>query len=247
MGVRSLTTEHDACGVGFVAQLAGPSHGVLAAALTAVANMSHRGAVSADGKSGDGAGVLTSLPYALLRRDLPLADAADRDLAVGMVFLPQGREDAARAVIEGAAAVEGLRVRGWRRVPVDPEALGEFARATQPVIEQLVVSRHPGDDDAAFARALYLCRRAIERRLREVDLPCYIASFSHRTIVYKGLFVSPQLPRFYLDLTNPLYETQLAVFHQRYSTNTFPSWWLAQPFRLLAHNGEINTLQGNAN
>ncbi len=236
--------EHDACGVGFVAHRL-PSHAVLAAALSAVSRMSHRGAVSADGKSGDGAGVLTQLPYNLLRRDLPLGDVPDQDLALAMVFLPPAAADDAAEVLDQAVRAEGLRVLGWRPVPVDPDALGAFARVTQPVIRQLAVGRRPGDDDAAFTRSLYLARRTAERRLRERGLGAYIASFSHRTVVYKGLFVSPQLGRFYRDLTDPAYTTRLAVFHQRYSTNTSPSWWLAQPFRYLAHNGEINTLQGN--
>ncbi|MDQ7829717.1 MAG: glutamate synthase large subunit [Armatimonadota bacterium] len=242
--MRALLREHDACGVGFVARLDGPRHEVLGAALRAVARMSHRGAVSADGKSGDGAGVLTQLPYRLLRRDLRLEGIPDQDLAVGMLFLPPRGTDAARAAVEAAASAEGLAVLGWRAVPVEPEALGEHARATQPVIEQVVLGRGT-HGDAAFARALYLCRRGIERRWREAGVDGYVVSLSHRTLVYKGLFVSPQLPRFYPDLTDPCYETALAVFHQRYSTNTFPSWRLAQPFRYLAHNGEINTLQGN--
>jgi len=207
--------------------------------------MSHRGAVSADGKSGDGAGVLAQLPYRLLRRDLPLDDVRDEDLALAMVFLPPAAADEAAQILEQAASAEGLRIFGWRPVPVDPDALGAFARVTQPVIRQLAVGRRPGDDDAAFARGLYLARRTAERRLRECGLGAYIVSFSNRTVVYKGLFVSPQLGRFYRDLTDPAYTTRLAVFHQRYSTNTSPSWWLAQPFRYLAHNGEINTLQGN--
>jgi len=239
--------ERDACGVGFVADVYGRrSHAILAHALAAVASMRHRGAVAADGKTGDGAGVLTQIPYRLLRRDLAVA-APDADVAVAMLFLPQDPRsgERARAIVEAAVVQAGLRVAGWRPVPVDPAALGEHARATQPEIAQLVALRPEGLDDDAFDRLLYLCRRRVERRTAEAGVPFYAVSFSRRSLVYKGLFASPQLPRFYPDLVDPLYETALAVFHQRYSTNTFPSWPLAQPFRLLAHNGEINTLQGN--
>ncbi|HXF82512.1 MAG TPA: glutamate synthase large subunit, partial [bacterium] len=239
--------ERDACGVGFVVDVHGRRrHAILRHALLAVASMRHRGAIAADGKTGDGAGVLTQLPYRLLRRDLP-TDVPDADLAVGMIFLPQAEEprERARAVVESAVRRSGFLLLGWRRVPVDPQALGDHARATQPHIAQVVVARRGALDDAAFDQALYRCRRLIERAAQAEGLDCYVPSFSRRTIVYKGLFASPQLARFYRDLADPAYETALAVFHQRYSTNTFPSWHLAQPFRTLAHNGEINTLQGN--
>ncbi|HEU4798363.1 MAG TPA: glutamate synthase subunit alpha, partial [bacterium] len=239
--------ERDSCGVGFIADISGkPTHSILRDAMCAVASMRHRGALAADAKTGDGAGVLTQIPYGLLRRDIPI-QAADHDLAVGMIFMPQdSRErELAAGVIEAAIIQTELRPVGWRNVPVNPDALGPHARSTQPFISQVICARPDGWDDAAFDRALYLCRRRIERRSDEVEGPLYIASMSRRTIVYKGLFSSPQLPRFYPDLEDPAFETALAVFHQRYSTNTFPSWLLAQPFRFLAHNGEINTLQGN--
>ncbi|HEU5299709.1 MAG TPA: glutamate synthase large subunit [bacterium] len=239
--------ERDACGVGFVADAHGRrTHTILVHALTAVAGMRHRGAVAADGKTGDGAGVLTQLPYAIIRRDVPVS-APDADIALGMVFLPRERSarHQARTMIDRAIEVAGLTAAGWRDVPVDPGALGEHARATRPYIAQVVVVRPDGWDDAAYDRALYRCRRAVEREAAASGWDLYIPSLSRRTAVYKGLFASPQLSRFYLDLADPAYETALAVFHQRYSTNTFPSWPLAQPFRTLAHNGEINTLQGN--
>jgi len=208
--------------------------------------MRHRGAVAADGKTGDGAGVLTQIPCRLLRREMPLP-ASDADAAVGMMFLPRDAGARARAVplIEREIERTGLRLIGWREVPVDPDALGEYARATRPHVAQVVMSRPAGLDGAGFDLALYRCRRLIERAAASAGVEVYIPSFSRRTIVYKGLFASPQLPRFYPDLVDPAYETALAVFHQRYSTNTFPSWHLAQPFRTIAHNGEINTLQGN--
>ncbi len=239
--------ERDACGVGFVADRRGRhSHEILHSALVAVGAMSHRGAVAADAKTGDGAGVLTQIPFTLLRRDLRLK-VPNADLGAGMIFLPQATDTArrARALIDAALEEGSVRVLGWRQVPVDPSALGDHARRTQPEIAQVVVARPQEMDDDAFERALYRLRRIVERRAAVDGLSLYIPSLSRATIVYKGLFVSPQLPRFYPDLTDDAYETAIAVFHQRYSTNTYPSWPLAQPFRLLAHNGEINTLQGN--
>ncbi len=239
--------ERDACGVGFVADRRGHrSHEILHRALAAVAAMSHRGAVAADAKTGDGAGVLAQIPYTLLRRDLRLK-TPNADLGAGMIFLPREIDASRRAWMLIATTLEECRVRvlGWRLVPTDPAALGDHARRTQPEIAQVVVARPQGQDDDAFERALYRARRLIERRAVTEGLSLYVPSLSCATIVYKGLFVSPQLPRFYPDLEDPAFETAIAVFHQRYSTNTFPSWPLAQPFRLLAHNGEINTLQGN--
>ncbi len=240
--------ERDACGVGFVADVRGRrSHAVLGHALTAVANLSHRGAVAADGKTGDGAGVLTQLPYALLRRDLPI-DVPDDHLGAGMLFLPatdRGRA-AAVALVEEVINTTALSLLGWRDVPTDPSALGTHAAASRPHIAQVVVAGRPDLSRNALERALYLCRRRIERRAAEAGLDLYVPSFSSRTVVYKALLTSPALPRFYADLLDPEFQTAIAIFHQRYSTNTFPSWRLAQPFRFLAHNGEINTLQGNA-
>jgi glutamate synthase domain-containing protein 2/glutamate synthase domain-containing protein 1/glutamate synthase domain-containing protein 3 len=239
--------ERDACGVGFVADVHGHrSHAILRHALTAVTNLSHRGATDADGRTGDGAGVLTQLPYALLRRDLTIHHPDDH-LAVGMLFLPPTPDERERAValVEKAIADEALGLVGWRRVPTDSQALGAHAQATQPYVAQVVVHQTGEVSGDAFDRCVYLCRRRIEREAAQANLVVYVPSFSRRTIVYKALLSSPWLARFYPDLTDPTYDTALAVFHQRYSTNTFPSWNLAQPFRFLAHNGEINTLQGN--
>jgi glutamate synthase domain-containing protein 1 len=242
-----IDVERDACGVGFVADVWGRRcHHVLSHALAAVARMHHRGAVAADGRTGDGAGVLTQLPYEILRRDLGLTSPPDR-LAAGMLFLPRCGTDRRRAVVlvEQALAAGGLSPVGWRPVPTDPDALGDHARATRPEVAQVVVERPAGLDPDAFERLLYLCRRRLERRARQEGVDLYVASLSGRTMVCKALLSSPALPAFYPDLTDPAYTTALAVFHQRYSTNTFPSWRLAQPFRVLAHNGEINTLTGN--
>ncbi|TMI83085.1 MAG: glutamate synthase large subunit, partial [Bacillati bacterium ANGP1] len=245
--------DHDSCGVGFVATTAGRSHAVLERALEAVANLTHRGAVSADGKTGDGAGVLTQVPHRLLEPELQRLGARvtrHTDLGVGMVFFPResGRQARARAIIEAGILREGLGLFGWRKVPVATSALGAEAARTRPQIEQVLVGRPERLGSVEFERLLYLVRSAVERRWTEEQIEdAYVPSLSHHTIVYKGLFTAPQLPRFYPDLVDPRFETALAVFHQRYSTNTFPSWRLAQPFRLLAHNGEINTLWGNLN
>ncbi len=252
-GLYDPRFDHDACGVGFVATTGGRSHTILQLALEAVANVTHRGAVSADGKSGDGAGVLTQVPHRLLAADLQRLEVRvprHADLGVGMIFLPRdARHQArARAIIEDAVIREGLILFGWRKVPVAVSALGDEAARTQPEIEQVLIGRPDRLGSDEFERTLYLARKVIERRLGEEDVAdCYIPSFSHRAVVYKGMFIAPQLPRFYPDLRNPQFETSLALFHQRYSTNTFPSWPLAQPFRFLAHNGEINTLWGNIN
>jgi glutamate synthase (ferredoxin) len=244
-GLYDPRFEHDACGVGFVARLSGqPGHDIVAKAVEAVANLSHRGAVAADGKSGDGSGVLTQIPRRLVARELERLFGARLDatdlIGVGMFFLPHDG-GTAESLVEAALRGQGLRVLGWRDVPIDSEQLGAGARSTLPRIRQAFVVPHQADD---FEQALYLARKDIERRATQPELT-YVVSLSCRTLVYKGLFAAHQLPAFYLDLRDPDYESGLAVYHQRYSTNTFPTWQLAQPFRLLAHNGEINTLLGN--
>ena len=246
--------ERDACGVGFVADIQGrKSHTILEHALSALCNLDHRGAVSADGLTGDGAGVLTQIPHALFRRELEAQGihlAEDRDLAVGVMFV--GRmlpSEEIFADIEKLIAAAGIPLLMWRDVPINREALGDEARQRCPIIRQVLLGRPKDWDDNHFERKLYMLRKRIERRIEDESLSrhFYIPSLSHRTLAYKGLMVAPQLSTFYLDLADPLYSTALAVFHQRYSTNTFPRWSLAQPFRFLAHNGEINTLQGNVN
>ena len=251
-GLYDPQFEHDACGIGFVARLSGaPSHEIIQMALTAVGNMAHRGGVAADGKSGDGAGVLTQIPQAFFARELGRLGISYNvaDLAVGMVFLPResAARDAARELVAAALASYNLQLLGWRAVPVDGDALGERARTTQPDIEQALVGcAESGPDGDARERALYLARKQMEAAAIQQGLEgFYVASLSARTIVYKGLMVAPVLPHFYTDLADPEYTTAIAVFHQRYSTNTFPTWERAQPFRMVSHNGEINTLRGN--
>ena len=236
--------ERDACGVGFVARADGErGRDILSMALTAVARLAHRGAASND-KSGDGAGVLTQIPHRLL-------GVGPRErVAVGMFFLPRqgGGLGVAMDMIESALVTLGMSVLGWRVVPVDASVLGPLAAESQPVIRQIFIGPPSGPVNAqTWERRLYLARRVIERRAAAAGLPVFVCSLSCRTVVYKALLVGTELPHFYADLQSPLYETGIAVFHQRYSTNTLPSWPLAQPFRLLAHNGEINTLWGNRN
>lgn len=244
--------EHDACGVGFVANINGRrEHRILAYALEALANLAHRGALDADASTGDGSGVLTQLPLAFFQHEVERLHERlhkDTDLGVGMIFMPSGRDYqvGCRRLVEEAAAQFDLLVLGWRTVPINLSALGEKAGNTLPKIEQILVSRLSECDDLEFERRLFLARKVAESNIRDRQISgFYIPSFSSRTIVYKGLLNAPDLGKFYLDLQNPLYETALAIFHQRYSTNTFPNWQLAHPFRVLAHNGEINTLSGN--
>jgi len=246
--------EHDACGTGFVARIDGwPGHDILALALESVIRLTHRGAVDADAKTGDGAGVLTQIPRRLVARELERLGVRGVDpatVAVAMVFFPKDRalrEQACR-LFEQTLHRRGLPLLAWRQVPTDPSVLGDKALSTEPEIQQAFIARPQGVDGEQFERLLYLARKEIEKAALQAGLETfYIPSMSGRTVVYKGLFVAPQLRGYYRDLTDPDFETALAVFHQRYSTNTFPNWILAQPFRMLAHNGEINTLQGNRN
>jgi len=245
--------EHDACGMGFLARVSGEaSHFIVQTALDALARLTHRGAQGADAETYDGAGILTQIPKALLQQELQ-QQIAQSELAVGMIFLPSQQRApanyvASRRVIEQVLAELGLVFLGWRVPPINYTVLGVQARETAPSIMQVLLSRPPQVASHQYERTLYLARRIIEQRLQEADIQdCYIASLSHTTIVYKGLLAPNELARFYLDLANPLYTSAIAVFHQRYSTNTLPAWPLAQPMRMLAHNGEINTLRGNQN
>ncbi|GAA2021033.1 glutamate synthase large subunit [Pseudokineococcus marinus] len=242
--------EHDACGVAFVATLRGePGHDIVDAALTALRNLDHRGAVGAEVDTGDGAGILTQVPDDLFRAlaeeemgvELPPKGA----YAVGIVFLPAEDEAAAEAVrrVEALAVEEDLAVLGWRDVPVAAELVGATARATMPRFRQLFVAgRGARITGMALERRAFCLRKRTER-----EVGVYVASLSCRTITYKGMLTTGQLEPFFPDLSDRRYTTELAVVHSRFSTNTFPSWPLAHPFRLIAHNGEINTVQGNRN
>jgi glutamate synthase domain-containing protein 2/glutamate synthase domain-containing protein 1/glutamate synthase domain-containing protein 3 len=231
-----------------------PDHALVRDAVTMLVNLEHRGAIGGDKATGDGAGLLVQIPHALFQETcrgsgFTLPDAGA--YAAGMVFLPGDEPQAQKAIraFERVCEQEGCEVLGWRKVPVNPEPLGEFARAERPDIRQVFVSRG-GMDPGAFERKLYVIRRVLETEMAvsEADSSSfYVVSLSARTIVYKGMLVGTQLPLFYPDLVDERFQSAFAVIHQRYSTNTFPSWSLAQPFRLLAHNGEINTLRGNVN
>lgn len=245
--------EKDSCGVGFVAHIqAQVSHQVVSMALEALARHSHRGAVAADGKTGDGAGLMTQVPRQFFRsiyqklcsQELP----ANHDhWSVGCVFLPL-RDARARArsrrILEDSLRDYALKPLGWRQVPLQLDALGQGALSGRPHIEQIFVSCQ--QPTAEFEKSLYLARRRAEQRVSEANIEgFYVVSLSSRSLIYKGLCSADQLGVFYPDLTDPEYQSAVALFHQRYSTNTFPSWHLAQPFRILGHNGEINTLQAN--
>ncbi|MFQ3626298.1 MAG: glutamate synthase large subunit [Cyanobacteriota bacterium] len=257
-GQRWLVEERDACGVGFIADSQGrDSHDLVQKALVALSCMEHRGGCSADRDSGDGAGLMTAIPWALISEwcgfqgiTLPAAE----NFGLGMVFLPQS--EAAAAIARDTATKVwtdcGLKILGWRKVPVKPEVLGIQAKENQPQIEQVLVESADSGDD--LERDLYWARKRILSVLADYQgehaealKEFYVCSFSNRTVVYKGMVRSAVLGEFYLDLQNPLYTSAFATYHRRFSTNTMPKWPLAQPMRLLAHNGEINTLLGNIN
>ena len=246
--------EHDACGTGFIARTDGRrTHEVLKHALTALKSLAHRGAIDADSSTGDGAGVLTQLPYELIRAHLQALRVSiipkDTDLAVGMLFLPRDNDLAQaqiKKIVIEAVKEEGLGFVAWRDVPTDYSILGRKAADTRPAILQAIVARLDDATDDEFERQLYHAQKVAERRCADARLDgFYVCSFSARTIVYKGLLNAPEVRRFFPDLRDARFQTTFAIFHQRYSTNTFPTWHLAQPFRMLAHNGEINTIRGN--
>jgi glutamate synthase (NADPH/NADH) large chain len=240
----------DNCGFGLIAHMKGEaSHKLLQTAIESLTCMTHRGGIAADGKTGDGCGLLIQSPEAFLRKASKSAFGKEPgDLfAVGQVFLSQdpAKADAGRAALERRLSEQGLDVLGWREVPVDDGCLGPMARDCMPRIEQVFVEP-AGKDENAFGISLFLARRYAERDLAD-DPEFYVCSLSHRTLAYKGLMMPADLANFYKDLGDPDLKTAICVFHQRFSTNTMPRWPLAQPFRFLAHNGEINTIEGNRN
>ena len=248
--------EGDACGVGLVAATDGKaSRRVVQSAIDALKAVWHRGAVDADGKTGDGAGLHVDLPVRFF--DDAVAASGHRvlpnRLAVGMIFLPRtdlGAQENCRTIVESAIIEAGYTIYGWRQVPVDVSVIGLKAQATRPEIEQIMIAGPMPDEMSIeeFEKNLYLVRRRIEKRVIAAQIQgFYICSLSCRSIVYKGLFLAESLSVFFPDLTDQRFESRVAIFHQRYSTNTFPQWWLAQPFRCLAHNGEVNTIRGNKN
>jgi glutamate synthase (NADPH/NADH) large chain len=243
--------ERDSCGFGLIAHLNGKaSHKIVATAVQALERLTHRGAVASDGLTGDGCGLLMSMPESYLEKIARQAGiGVSAGFAAGVVFLNPGAEGAARAkqTLEQALELEGVRALGWREVPVDQSVCGEQALRSLPRIEQVFAERPEGDSDARFNRRLYMARRRSEVALGDRDPVFYVASLSCTTIGYKAMVMPAYLTQFYPDLASPELESAICVFHQRFSTNTWPQWRLAQPFRYLAHNGEINTIEGNRN
>jgi glutamate synthase (NADPH/NADH) large chain/glutamate synthase (ferredoxin) len=247
-GLYNLTHEHDACGVGFVANISGrKSHFVMQEAINCLHNIAHCGGVDADMESGDGAGILTQIPIAIFRSEYEAVrslEVVGGRLGVGVFFFPPENieeQRRLRSIVEAVLRRNNLKFIAWRDVPFEEDAVGAKAAEAAPSIQHLLFASEIWDI-ANCERQLFRVRRTIERL---VNHACYIPSFSSTTIVYKGMFNSAQIQQYYSDLQNPLFETSLALFHQRYSTNTFPSWDLAHPYRMLAHNGEINTIRGN--
>jgi len=254
-GLYHPRNEHDACGMGLVASIRGEkSHQIIRKGLEVLINLTHRGAAGCDPETGDGAGILIQIPHVFFAREcgelgmqLPEAGA----YGVAMVFLPVDKHSRLQCegVIERIAQSQGAAVIGWRDTPVNGDAIGREARASQPYIEQLFVRRPKGMDEETFERLLYRIRRRTENEIAASEIEgkedFYVPSFSCRTIIYKGLMLAPQIEKFYFELANPLVSSALALVHQRFSTNTFPSWKLAHPYRYVAHNGEINTIRGN--
>jgi glutamate synthase domain-containing protein 2/glutamate synthase domain-containing protein 1/glutamate synthase domain-containing protein 3 len=257
-GLYDPQFERDACGIGFVVNVNGrKSHDILEKGIQVLLNLQHRGACGCDPETGDGAGVTLQAPHEFFDRACYAAGMTlpnPGEYGVGMVFLPVERTQRllCEGIVEDMVRKEGQRVIGWRDVPVDPSAIGQLARSTQPFIRQVFIGKAKRLEEDAFERKLYVIRKRIENRIRplvekqEVSY-FYVPSMSARTVVYKGLMLADQIKAFYQDLSNPHVMSALALVHQRFSTNTFPTWELAHPFRYIAHNGEINTLKGNVN
>lgn len=246
--------EHDACGVGLVASLDGqPRREIVEMGVRALKAVWHRGAVDADGKTGDGAGIRVDVPQEFFKAQVARTghDPNQAPICVGQIFLPRTdlvAQEAARTIVENEILKFGFYIYGWRQPPINPNVIGQKANDTRPEIEQVLFYDAKGRSDGDLERALYICRRRIERRAREAAIPSfYVCSLSQRNLIYKGMFLAEDIDEFYPDLRDELFVSSVAIYHQRYSTNTFPQWWLAQPFRMLAHNGEINTVRGNEN
>ncbi|MFN3323527.1 MAG: glutamate synthase large subunit [Bryobacteraceae bacterium] len=256
-GLYDPRNEHDACGIGFVVNIKGQkSHDIILKGIQILVNLTHRGACGCDPETGDGAGILIQIPHKFFQKEsakLGFQLPAEGRYGVGMIFLPvePTQRRICEGIVERIVREEGLSVLGWRTAPVSGEAIGWVARSSQPFIEQIFVSGPTGMDQDALERKLYVVRRLAEKEIADSELKdkgaFYIPSFSSRTIVYKGLLLAPQISNFYKDLSDPDAVSALALVHQRFSTNTFPTWPLAHPFRYICHNGEINTVKGNTN
>ena len=257
-GLYDPRHEHDACGVGFVVHIKGrKSHDIVAKALQVLVNLLHRGACGCEPNTGDGAGILIQMPDRFLRRvtaSLGIALPPPGEYGCGLVFLPRDplQREKVQVLLHSIVEEEGQRLLGWRDVPTDDRLLGATARSVEPHIKQVFIGRGPGPaDQAAFERKLYVIRKLFEKAVAALDIPertfAYLPSLSSKTLIYKGMLSADQITTMYPDLTDPDLESALALVHQRFSTNTFPSWPLAHPYRYIAHNGEINTLRGNIN
>ncbi|MCC7347106.1 MAG: glutamate synthase subunit alpha, partial [Variibacter sp.] len=255
-GLYDPSLEKDSCGVGFIANIKGhKSHRIVSDALSILCNLEHRGAVGADPRAGDGAGILVQIPHAFVARkakDAGFTLPEPGKYAVGALFMPrdQSWREVIKSIIADKTRSEGLTLLGWRDVPTDNSSLGETVKPTEPHIMQVFIGGGGADQDE-FERRLYILRKVISNAIyqrRERALAGYYpVSISCRTVIYKGMFLADQLGKYYPDLHEPDFESALALVHQRFSTNTFPAWSLAHPYRLIAHNGEINTLRGNVN
>ncbi|MBI1255038.1 MAG: glutamate synthase large subunit [Hyphomonas sp.] len=246
--------EKDACGVGLVVSLDGkPKREIVAMGIAALKNVWHRGAVDADGKTGDGAGIRLDVPQDFFREHVSRTGHTPTDdrICVGQIFLPRtdfSAQEAGRTIVEREVLRSGFYIYGWRQPPMDVSVIGQKAKDTRPAIEQIMFRDARGRSTEDMERELYICRRRIERRAREASIPSfYVCSLNHKSLIYKGMFLAADIDNFYLDLRDERFVSAFAIYHQRYSTNTFPQWALAQPFRMIAHNGEINTLRGNKN
>ncbi|HEY0145875.1 MAG TPA: glutamate synthase subunit alpha, partial [Methylovirgula sp.] len=261
-GLYDPRQEHDACGVGFIANMHNQkSHDIIGKGLEILLNLDHRGAVGADPKAGDGCGMLVQMPHRFFAAEadkLGFRLPALGEYAAGLIFLPRDPEIRSKieSLIASVVAAEGQVLLAWRDVPRDSSGLGESIKPTEPVIRQIFIERgldagRPGADYDEFERRLFILRKVISNSVRDLNDPrtkgFYIVSLSSRTIVYKGLLLATQLGEYFKDLQDPLFESALALVHQRFSTNTFPTWQLAHPYRMVAHNGEINTVRGNNN
>ncbi len=257
-GLYDPEHEHDACGIGFVADIKGRrSHDIVQKGLEVLVNLTHRGACGCDPETGDGAGLLLQMPHTFFEREcdaLGIPLPAEGQYGVGQLFFSAKESDhkAVKAMVERVVSEEGQTVLGWRHVPTRSDAIGWLARESEPAVEQVFIGRR-GEasqdiDGDAWERKLYVIAKRTESEARRLKLPRYYpCSMSARTICYKGLLIAPQIPNYFVDLGDELFRSAIALIHQRFSTNTFPTWERAQPFRYLAHNGEINTLRGNRN
>ena len=246
--------EHSSCGVGLIASISGqPSRKVVDMGVQALKVLYHRGAVDADGKTGDGAGIQLDIPQDFFKEQIERSGHKTNDFpfAVGMIFLPRtnfNAQEKSRIIVESEIIKGGFKIYGWRHVPLNTKIIGAKAKATLPEIEQVLIGNDIYNDNLKFDDKLYLIRKRIEKKIKNENInDFYICSLSSQNIIYKGMFLAEQLANFYPDIEDKRFISKFAVYHQRYSTNTFPTWSLAQPFRIIAHNGEINTLKGNKN